>query len=677
VRAITARILLLTGVSLCPAVAGNQILLRLLDPADGTPQAIAADASGHFFVLSALLAAGQQETRVVKLDLNGTRLASLDLAQMVSSTAAVTDAQGNLIVAGADTSYQGLVLKLDAQLHNRIFSMSLPAVVHAVAVDAAGNIYVTGSTGSTVFPVTAGAFQTKPPVQDPYRGASAVYAFLTEISPDGGKLLYSTYFGDDATYCIGGSSCVSAYGWTIGTAIALDASGGVVIAGNTDAYNLPTTPGALAGTCACRYQTYAGFISRFQPGTTAQQLQWSTFLNAPSQLYDSVAADGLALDAAGDVIVGGSGPATLPTTPGTIQPAPVAVSGTADDAGFLIEVNRAGTAVIWGTYFGGSSFSNIKAIDVDAQGRVLFSGVTVNPSQPSVPSVSPYLSSYVARLTSDGATLLDFYPGPYGLVGQGLAIASTGGFAAVGNSGGLWIETTTAGPSLLAVANSAGGGSLTTVAPHELISLYGVGIGPSTPIDGQVRNGFYTSSLGGYQVLFDGLAAPLLYASAGQINAVVPNRVGGKAFTRIQLVTPAGIFDGATPFVADTVPAVFKNAQTGLAAALDPDGSVNSLSNPARPGSIVTVFATGASYDYFDDGAVIPMGIYPAGASVWALSGLLSLEVDFAGAAPGLVAGVTQIDFRIPDSLPPENTLNFSFIIGGVPTGASQIAVAP
>jgi len=92
---------------------------------------------------------------------------------------------------------------------------------------------------------------------------------------------------------------VSAYGWTIGTAIALDASGGVVIAGNTDAYNLPTTPGALAGTCACRYQTYAGFISRFQPGTTAQQLQWSTFLKRAVAALRFVAADGLALGCGG------------------------------------------------------------------------------------------------------------------------------------------------------------------------------------------------------------------------------------------------------------------------------------------------------------------------------------------------------------------------------------------
>jgi uncharacterized protein (TIGR03437 family) len=677
VKTILARILLLAGVSSSPALAGNQVLLSILNPSDGTPQAVAADGSGHLFVLSALSAAGQPETRVVKLDLDGSRLASLDIGQIASPQAVATDPQGNLIVVGQDSSYQGRILKIDGQLHGTVFSTSLPASIYAVAVDASGNIYVTGSTGSTTFPVTAGAYQTRPPAQDPILRASAVYAFLTEISADGSKLLYSTYFGDDAVSCIGGSYCVGAYGWTIATAMALDSSGAVVIAGYTDAFDLPTTPGVLGATCDCRYRTAnAGFIARFQPGA-AQQLQWSTFLNAPNQPDASVNVNALALDAAGDAIVGGNGPPTLPTTPGTVQPTPVSVPGAGAGGGFLIKVNRTGTAVVWGTFFGGSGFSGVKAIDVDAQGRVLFTGVTVNPSVAAFPTVSSFLSSYVARLTSDGATLVDFYSGPFGLVGQGLAMESTGAFAAVGSSGGLWIETTAPGPSLLAVANSAGGASLTTVSPYELISLYGVGIGPLASLDGQVASGAFTTSLGGYQVLFDGAPAPLLYAGAGQINAVVPSRVGANASTKIQIVTPLATLDGPTMFVAASVPAVFENSQTGLAAALNQDGSLNSPSNPAKPGSIVTVFATGGGSVYFSDGALVPIGIYPASVPVWAMSGLLSLEVEFAGAAPGLVAGVMQIDFRVPDSLPPESTLAFSFEIGEVSTDTVQIAVAP
>jgi uncharacterized protein (TIGR03437 family) len=225
------------------------------------------------------------------------------------------------------------------------------------------------------------------------------------------------------------------------------------------------------------------------------------------------------------------------------------------------------------------------------------------------------------------------------------------------------------------VVNSTGNGSLTTVAPYELISLYGVGIGPQTPFLGQVQNGAFTSSLGGCQVLFDGVAAPLLYAGSAQINAVVPARIG--ATTHIQIVTPAGTLDGPTLSVASFVPGIFLDGTTGLAAALNQNGSINSPSNPAKGGSIVTVFLTGAGANYFSDGALVPLAIYNAHVPVLAASGLLSLEVDFAGDAPGLVAGMMQINFRVPDSAPLGTTFSFSLEIGGVSSGASLIAVTP
>ncbi len=637
---------------------------------------MAADAGGHLFVVSALPIAGQQQTRVVKLDLGGIRLASLDIGQIASPQAVATDPQGNVIVAGQDSSYQGRVVKIDGQLHTTVFSMSLPASINAAAVDASGNIYVTGSTSSAVFPVTPGAYQSKPPGSSPLApDAPAVYAFFTEISADGSKLLYSTYFGDDAVSCISASSCVGAYAWTAATAIALDSSGGVVIAGYTDATNLPTTPGAVAAYCACQYHLRtAGFIARFQPGA-AQQLQSSTFLNT-SQPNATVNVSALALDAAGNAIVGGGG-STLPTTPGTVEPTPIAVPGAGDGGGFLIKLNRSATAVVWGTYFGSSAFSSVRAIYVDAQGRVLFTGSSVTPPVSASPPLSSFVSSYVARLTSDGATLTDYFSGPSGLVGQGLAMQPTGAFAAVGYSGGLWIEGAASGPSLLAGQNSAGGASLTTVAPYELISLYGLTIGPPVPVGGQVVNGAFTTSLSGYQVLFDGAAAPLLYAGAGQINAVVPSGVSGKASTKVQIVTPQGTVDGPTMFVASVEPSVFVNSQTGLAAAVNQDGTVNSASNPAKPGSIVTVFVSGGGSGYYSDGALVPLGIFSSYEEVLGISGLLSLEVEFAGAAPGMVAGVVQINFRVPSSLQPGSTFAFSFQIGNVPTGTVQIAVAP
>jgi len=59
-----------------------------------------------------------------------------------------------------------------------------------------------------------------------------------------------------------------------------------------------------------------------------------------------------------------------------------------------------------------------------------------------------------------------------------------------------------------------------------------------------VENGAFTSSLGGYQVLFDRIAAPLLYAGPAQVNTIVPQEVSGQDFTHLQIATPSGMIDG-------------------------------------------------------------------------------------------------------------------------------------
>jgi uncharacterized protein (TIGR03437 family) len=668
------RTLLFASIGIFPAVAGNQVLLRNLNSADGTPEVLAAGGSGHLFVISILTSTAEQQiSRVVELDLNGSRLVSLDLPQLEYPAAAVTDAQGNLIVVGGDQTNQAIVLKLDSQLHSVVTLASLPAMVQGVAADGPGNIYLTGGTSSANFPVTAGAYQTKPPMADSF--GSATYAFVTKISP-AGQVVYSTFFGSDGRNCSGGSYCVGKYGATNGRAIAVDASGAVVIAGITTADGLPTTPGALEPTCVCGYDyahgtTTAGFAAKFQP-ESAQQLQWSTFLNA-SNGFVSVMVNAMALDSAGNAIVGGSAPPGLPATAGAFQ-IPSAGTDPNGDA-FLLKLNNTGTAAIWGTYFG-SQGTSVYAARVDVQQRVVFSGYMRDPSHPAV----QYRPTYVGRVPSDGTTLTDFYEGPetYSLAGPALATTPTGEFAAVGRNGALWIETAAPGPSLLNITNSASGLYASSVSSVELVTLYGIGIGPLTPLNGQVQNGAYTSSLGGYQVLFDGMAAPLLYVDPGQINAIVPHVAAASA--HIQVVTPVGTIDGPTLPLnggTGTVIGIFQNSQTGFAAALNQDGTINSASNPARSGQIVTVFATADSGNYFPDGALVPIGIYNAGVSVWVVTANRSLEVVFAGNAPGLVAGVMQINFRLPNPLPAGNTFAFTVEIGGVSTAQSQIAVVP
>jgi uncharacterized protein (TIGR03437 family) len=144
-------------------------------------------------------------------------------------------------------------------------------------------------------------------------------------------------------------------------------------------------------------------------------------------------------------------------------------------------------------------------------------------------------------------------------------------------------------------------------------------------------------------------------------------------------VTPTGTVEGPSITLSHVpVPGIFQNNQTGLAAALNQDGSVNSGANPAIGGSIVSVFVTAFSGNLFGNGAVIPMGIFNATIPVFVFDLYRSLPVAFAGDAPGMVHGVMQINFGLPDLLPPGNTFTFYVQIGGpsAPIAQSQIAVA-
>src|SRR5260370_29425886 len=104
-----------------------------------------------------------------------------------------------------------------------------------------------------------------------------------------------------------------------------------------------------------------------------------------------------------------------------------------------------------------------------------------------------------------------------------------------------------------------------------------MGMGPAPPASAQVVNGVVTTSLGGVQVLFDGVPAPLLYAGPTQINAIVPAEVSGHDTTTLQVMTPSGAIGGPTMLIRPTKPGVFLSLPivsfVPYAAALNQDGS--------------------------------------------------------------------------------------------------------
>jgi uncharacterized protein (TIGR03437 family) len=658
--------LLLLGLTLLPTLAsGQQVLARYLNlPADAQPHTITADGSGSLFIVSNVTGPfGRPQIRVLKTDSQGATLASIDFGGSVRDTVAgaAVDPSGNLVVVGSTMSPDfplvaplvsstsmsaAFITKLDSQLHGILFSTRLGGtqgwtgngsgtVAGGVAVDSAGDIYITGRTANTDFPITPGSFQSSPPVSDGF--GTAQYAYLTELSADGKKTVFSTYFGGANVSCAG-SECIGAFGSTIATAIALDHSGNVVIGGGTDAYNLPVTPGVYAQQCGCGFRREAGFLTKFAAG--GAKLIWSTYLPIMGYQIEPIAA--MSLDQEGDVYIAGTAGQGLPTTPGSIQPTMPQQGG-----GFVSEFDPSAVRLLSSTYFG-LPFG-VLGLALDAQGTIWITGSTLPSSFPLPPGTPLLGGDYVAALSPDLSTVKSMVTAPLGAADK--AITLNGGAPAVlGFSSSLLLVESSEGPSLVGVANSADSIVVSNaVAPDELISLYGLDIGPGSPVGAQVVNGAVTSSLGGVQVLFDGVPAPLLYASPTQINAIVPSEVFGHDATNITVLTPTGSLTGPTMLVHPSQPGVFP-------VAINQDGSVNSASDhPAPPGSLVTIWATGAGRTALPDGAIATgaSGRPPLPVSVllYDQSYNQSLEVEYAGDAPGMVAGVFQVNFRLPSDL--------------------------
>ena len=196
------------------------------------------------------------------------------------------------------------------------------------------------------------------------------------------------------------------------------------------------------------------------------------------------------------------------------------------------------------------------------------------------------------------------------------------------------------------------------VAPGEVLAVFGTNLGPATlEYAGLDENGNLPQAIGPMQVLFEGVEAPLLYASANQLGTVVPFAASGT--TQIVIQNASGQSSAASLPVVAAAPALFTSSGlgTGQAAALNQDGSVNSAANPAPTGSIVTLYATGLGQTTpaGEDGAVpskvLPQPELPVSVTICGLPAY----VVYAGAAPGIVEGVFQINVRIPPLAEPSS----------------------
>jgi uncharacterized protein (TIGR03437 family) len=149
------------------------------------------------------------------------------------------------------------------------------------------------------------------------------------------------------------------------------------------------------------------------------------------------------------------------------------------------------------------------------------------------------------------------------------------------------------------------------------------------------------------------LPSPIVYTSAGQVTAIVPFSVAGRVSTKIE-VEYRGLRSNAVQFrVADSAPGIFTLDSSGQGAIVNQDGTINSTQNGAAPGSIVSLYATGGGVTdvAVADGSitqdVLAKPVLPVSVQI----GGVAAEVQYAGAAPGLPAGMMQVNVRVPDAV--------------------------
>lgn len=589
-----------------------------------------------------------------------------------------------------------------------------------IAADEMGNVYVIGTTTSTDFPTTLGAFQTT--------AGGRQDAFVMKLDPQG-ALLYSTLLGGQSE--------------DDGNAIAIDNQGNAYVTGITRAsgspgsVDFPLTSGAFMTAS----DGFASFVAKLNTAATA--LEYSTLLSGAE-------ATRIAVNATGEAFVGGivGAPEIItsldfPISAGAIQ----TEKGGGVDA-FVTRVNATGTGLIYSTLLGGSGNDSLYGLALDSEGYAYVAGRTYSRDFPVVRNnaqrgaLRGSADAFVSKLNHEGADLVfsTYLGGAADDGASALAVDNTGNVWIAGSTNSADFPITRGGfascfsrvyagayvvPSFMTEMNASGSlvyssfagdfppvglaidgfdnaylavlggvkkldlsssptmgvspgciGSAASfrpvlwVSPGDILSVFGSGLGPESGQGLRLNaEGRVSTTLDETQVLFDGVPAPLLYVQDKQINLVAPFEIGGKSSVQIEIVRKG---ERSTPMVITAselpVPEIFTldASGSGHAAALNEDATLNSASNPAKPGSIISVWATGLGQTIppLADGEIVELPLPKPHNQIAARACDMPTEVLYAGPAPSLVAGAMQVNLRVPFQPPPEGSCVLRLVVG-------------
>jgi uncharacterized protein (TIGR03437 family) len=535
----------------------------------------------------------------------------------------------------------------------------------AIALDPSGNIYIAGTTTSNDFPLS-NALQTL--------ASSSNTGFIIKLSNDGTTILYSTYFGG-----VLGSTSI--------TALATDAKGNLYLTGSTTSADFPNIGSALSqGSSGAIYASisaagdkilYAG--ANFA-GTT------------PSQGGFNTVGIGVAVDASGNAYFAyNDGAGSIYAPDGNLTKLDPSgknifnanlgsyVSALAvDPAGNIyvgLGINGPVQASI--TKFGPnlsspwtnalqSEATSVTSIAVDSAGNVWAAG----EASPVFPNANGWFiggSEFVVRLNSAGSAFTYSALYPSGTVAQSIALDASGLIHVAGSNGFVSAIAPTTAPTMkiFDFQNAAGGNVTARISPAEVITIYGPAIGPATPVTAVPTAGFFPKTLGGVQVTINGMNIPLLYVSATQINAVVPMALSTNVSATVRVINGSAVSPDYPVWIAPSTARAFP-------AVLNQDGTINSQSNPANGASVVTFYATGwqSNFSPLTDGQVATTAADTCQGTCQVSAGGTVL---YGGAAPGIVAGVSQINVSLGAIPTPSNPFLFQLTVTGPSTVTQSV----
>jgi uncharacterized protein (TIGR03437 family) len=623
----------------------------------------------------------------------------------------VTDASGNTYIAGAvDSSglpttpgvYQSQYAGGTCN-YGEGFSASCPSVFIAkfnskgtllfltylggansniptgLAVDGSGNIYVGVQAGGASYVAKLSAHGTG---LDWVKFLSGGALRQLAIASDGFLYCLAQTYTATLTKLSEGGQIVATVNLPPGSqALAVGPDGSVYIGGQSSS-SITATPGAWQTTSS------AGFAAKMNSSLSG--FAWLTFVPGGVSVIQS-ASDGSLW------ISGVPSGSNFPVLPGALQSQPSPGGFT---SGFLVHLSADGSKALAATYLA----APVTSLALDNSGNVIVGaldsqvGSQLNfPATPGAqwPCAQPPPASgrvgvaFFGKIDSAGQHLVwGTFDGPSVPLGPA-TVAADGNLIVAGNLPGqsgitLAELTTVPGPPKLVescIMQAASPNLSGPLAPGEVVSIYNAGFGPEQGVGAHPSGNKFGTDLAGVQVLIENTPVPLLYVSSTQINLVAPYLLYGRVAAHIKIVTADATSNEVILGVRTSAPEIFQN-QPGTAAILNQDGTVNGPDHLAHIGDTVAMFVSGVGQTNPPgvDGEIpqaaggtplLPIMVQVSTAGVGPYA-----NVTYAGNAPGLISGITQVNFQMPSVFlagpGPTYQAMITLSVGSASTGSAQ-----